>query len=256
MLSEVPNGGHSYHKRGQVNDREHQYRGRHSYYKCTAGQADHVIRNLPRSACRISDACAMATPDRIALPLAIMRRSVCSITTTPSDWCNRHIYLQLECNLFVAPSLLADTKAKLRSHGHLDMVGQLYRDMSEACVREADKKGLEQMHQYGFAEAKAEGQGQAQAEGTWIWEEHVQGYGRHRRRGGTGIWAGAGTAQAQKTDAELCYIGLTAVQAAIKAAVSCGSEGERLSAVVLSRGRPRRCPITRRCSATTRRSTL
>lgn len=50
-------------------------------------------------------------------------------------WYNRHIYLPLECKLFVAPSLLPDTKSKLRSHGHLHTVGQFYREMSEAYAR-------------------------------------------------------------------------------------------------------------------------
>ena len=39
----------------------------------------------------------------------------------------------------MAPSLLADTKAKLRSHGHLHTVGHFYREMSEAFAREADQ---------------------------------------------------------------------------------------------------------------------
>ena len=54
-------------------------------------------------------------------------------------WNNRHVYLPLECKLFVPPSLLADTKAKLRSHGHLHTVGHFYREMSEAYSREADQ---------------------------------------------------------------------------------------------------------------------
>ena len=54
-------------------------------------------------------------------------------------WYNRHIYLPLECKLFVAPSLLPDTKSKLRSHGHLHTVGQFYREMSESYAREADQ---------------------------------------------------------------------------------------------------------------------
>jgi len=54
-------------------------------------------------------------------------------------WYNRHIYLPLECQLFVAPSLLPDTKSKLRSHGHLHTVGQFYREMSEQYAREADQ---------------------------------------------------------------------------------------------------------------------
>lgn len=54
-------------------------------------------------------------------------------------WYNRHIYLPLESKLFVAPSLLPDTKSKLRSHGHLHTVGQFYREMSEAYAREADQ---------------------------------------------------------------------------------------------------------------------
>eukprot|EP00484_Ammonia_sp_Unknown_P030331 CAMPEP_0197034430 /NCGR_PEP_ID=MMETSP1384-20130603/12558_1 /TAXON_ID=29189 /ORGANISM="Ammonia sp." /LENGTH=938 /DNA_ID=CAMNT_0042464365 /DNA_START=153 /DNA_END=2969 /DNA_ORIENTATION=- len=54
-------------------------------------------------------------------------------------WYNRHIYLPLECRLFVTPSLLPDTKAKLRSHGHLHTVGQFYREMSESYAREADQ---------------------------------------------------------------------------------------------------------------------
>eukprot|EP01084_Bolivina_argentea_P287623 493545_1 len=54
-------------------------------------------------------------------------------------WYNRHIYLPLECRLFVAPSLLPDTKSKLRSHGHLHTVGRFYRQMSESYAREADQ---------------------------------------------------------------------------------------------------------------------
>lgn len=54
-------------------------------------------------------------------------------------WYNRHIFLPLECKLFVAPSLLPDTKSRLRSHGHLHTVGQFYREMSEAYAREADQ---------------------------------------------------------------------------------------------------------------------
>eukprot|EP00485_Elphidium_margaritaceum_P006727 CAMPEP_0202695710 /NCGR_PEP_ID=MMETSP1385-20130828/9242_1 /ASSEMBLY_ACC=CAM_ASM_000861 /TAXON_ID=933848 /ORGANISM="Elphidium margaritaceum" /LENGTH=982 /DNA_ID=CAMNT_0049351787 /DNA_START=168 /DNA_END=3116 /DNA_ORIENTATION=+ len=54
-------------------------------------------------------------------------------------WYNRHIYLPLESKLFVAPSLLPETRSKLTSHGHLHCVGEFYREMSEAYAREADQ---------------------------------------------------------------------------------------------------------------------
>ena len=71
-------------------------------------------------ACHISDAYdGHARQDRVAAGDPEAQRDALK------NHYNRHIYLPLECKLFMAPLLLPDTKAKLRSHETLDTVSQL-----------------------------------------------------------------------------------------------------------------------------------